>query len=422
MDRRNRFERDREENRAILKKVNRISTGRKKAGLDGVKIIVIMAGLMAVIAGFLIFIGNMDFPQPERRVQENGYEENIPQPTVNPTVYTDDNDDFVPFVPPEIDEDMVFYHEEGGRLELPVIGATGWVAVNSILREAPGAGEAQVRSLTAGQAFTILAENGDWWRVRLSDGETIGWVDHRRCMINLPDVLPSIIYKVSNAGQSLFRSSGFALEGITGEQLYSARAFNERLGRDEYIVPGMYPLARALHIAQQMALSRNHSFVIYEAYRPRTTQRTIVDGMNHLIRTNPLVNSAIVDSPWTLAWFISTGVSSHQRASAIDTSLARINDTEIKQTGSYSFLHFPNYSLIDTGTQMHELSPASAIMESPQGISAAAILGGINMTGSAVTAGIVRMQFFLASAGFTPLASEWWHFDHPPRIFIHRKY
>lgn len=417
MDRHRRPDRDREENRAILKKVNRISKGRKKAGIDGVKIIIIMVSMMVAIAAFLIFIGNLDFPQPGSRTQDNGYNGEIPSPTIDPIIDFDPYEDAVPFVPPIRGEDMVFYFDGGGRLELPVMGATGWVAVNTALRDAPGSDGTQVGSLSAGQAFTILEESGDWWRVRLSDGETVGWVDHRRCWINLPDVLPSVIYSISNAGQSLFRSSGFALEGITNMQLYSARSFNERLGREEYIVPSMYPMARALHTTQQIALDRGFTLVIYEVYRPRSTQRDVVDAMNILMRNNPLANAAITDSPWTLSWFISTGVSNHQRAAAVDTSLARVNETEILQTGEYSFYRITDYTLIATGTRMHELSPASAIVSRPIGITAAQILGGnVDLTGAAVTAGIVRMQHYFASAGFNPLASEWWHFDHQPSI------
>ncbi|MCL2604063.1 MAG: SH3 domain-containing protein [Defluviitaleaceae bacterium] len=406
---------NRDENRAILKKVNRISKGRKKAGIDGVKIIVIMVSLMAVIAAFLIFIGNMDFPQPGGRTQENGYEGEIPQPSIVP--FDPPEEDLTPFIPPDISEDMLFYPDEGGRLELPVIGATGWVASASALRDASGGAGAQIRVLPAGQAFTILAESGDWWQVRLPDGETVGWVDHRRCWINLPDVLPSIIYNISNADRSLFRSSGFMLDGITDMRLYSAKAFNERLGREEFIVPGMYPMARALHTVQQIALGRGDTLVIYEVYRPRSTQQSVVDAMNVLMRNNIMANTAISDSPWTLSWFISTGVSNHQRAAAVDTSLARVHDTEILQAGDYSYLRITNYTLIDTGTRMHELSPASAIVNRPIGITASQILGGnLDLTGAAVTTGIVRMQFYFASAGFNPLASEWWHFDHHPSI------
>jgi D-alanyl-D-alanine dipeptidase len=251
--------------------------------------------------------------------------------------------------------------------------------------------------------------------VRLPDGETEGWVDNRRCWINLPDVLPSIVYSIANASQSLFRSSGFALEGVTDTQLYSARSFNERLGREEYIVPGMYTLARALHNAQQFALERGDTLMLYEVYRPRVTQRAVVDAMNHLMRTNPVANSAITDSPWTLTWFVSTGTSNHQRAAAVDASLARVREMETAQAGDYSYIRVTEYTPVDTGTRIHELSPASAITHAPMSITSRMVLGGnVNMTGAAITAGIVRMQYYFAIAGFDLLASEWWHFDHQP--------
>jgi D-alanyl-D-alanine dipeptidase len=315
-----------------------------------------------------------------------------------------------------IDEDMLFYHEAGGRYELPVIGATGWVAAPSVLRNTSGSDGEPIADLTPGQVFTIIDDRGDWWRVRLPDGET-GWLDSRRCFINLPDIIPSIIYSVSNAGESLFRSGGYALPGITGEKLYSARAFNERLGRYEYIVPGMMSLARVLFLAQQAALEYNESLVVYEVYRPQSAQTAIVNAMNQLMQTNVSVNTAIDDSPWSLSWFISSGVSNHQRGAAADASLARIRGMEIAESGPYSFIRIVNYDKIPTGSPMHELSPVSAIVRSPRSISARQIVNGdMEMTGAAVTAGIKRMQIYFAGAGFNPLASKWWHFDHQASV------
>lgn len=401
--------RNRDENKAIIKKVNRVSKGRKKPGIDGVKLVVIMITMMVVIAGFLIFIGN--FSLPESWLPTPNANEPEPTPTTAPP-----EEVLVPFIFPEVDEDMLFFPRRGGRLELPVTGATGWVAANTALREAANVTSQRLADLVAGLAFTILSESGDWWYVRLSDGETTGWVDKRRCFINLPDVLPSIIYSVSNASASLFRSSGFDLPNVTGYPLYSAKTFNERLGRDEYIVPGLYLLARALFVVQQNALENGDTLVIYEVYRPMSAQKTVLDAMNELKRNNTTVNAAFADSYWNLTWYISSGVSNHQRGAAVDASLARIRDMEIKQTGDYSFFHISRYTEIYTKTQIHELSPASAITDFPRSIMARQIINESIETTDAVTPGIKRMQNYFALAGFNLLASEWWHFDHQPSV------
>ena len=77
-----------------------------------------------------------------------------------------------------------------GELELPVNGASGYAAVSLYLREEPDASASAAAVLEAGAGFTILEESGEWWRVRA--GETEGWVEHADCLINLPDVIPSI--------------------------------------------------------------------------------------------------------------------------------------------------------------------------------------------------------------------------------------
>jgi D-alanyl-D-alanine dipeptidase len=372
---------------------------------------------MAVIAVVLIFIGNLDLSHigTPSGTAENG---DAPLPTITDNVQEEMIEAAPPMVTPDIEADMLFYHHEGGLLELPLAGATGWAAVSSPLRDASGGAGAVVSTLAAGTVFTIVNHSGDWWFVRLPD-ETTGWVDSRRCFINLPDVLPSIVYNITNASASMFRSSGFALAGVTGQALYNAHGFNYRLGRYEYIVPGMLSMALSLHTVQQAAWADNFTLVIYESYRPRSAQTATLNAMNVLRRENAMVQNAITNSNFTLAWFISTGVSSHQRGAAVDVTLARVHETEIVQTGSHSFFRVSQHTEINTGTLMHELSPGAAIILSPQTIQPAEILSGtVDMNGPAMTGGIIRMQWYFAAAGFQPLASEWWHFNHRPAINI----
>ena len=373
-----------------------------------------MVGLLVVIAIFLMVVGHLDLSHIRERAaagDDNGYDV--------PDIITRVEDNFqvrTPLQLPASAEDALFYHEEGGLLELPIIGATGWVAAASALHASASHDSEEIADLPAGTAFTILSDSGDWWRVQLPDS-TIGWVDWRRCFINLPDVLPSIVYNITNANASQFRSSGFDLMGITGQPLYSARAVNDRLNRSEYIVPAMFPLARALHNAQQAAHEIGHTLVIYEAFRPQSAQTTVVNALTELMQNNATANSAFADSPWSLIWFMPSGTSNHQRGGTIAASLARINNVEILQSGNYSFLRFTNPTVITSVTRVHEMSPASAILDAPWGILANQIINEtVTMTGPAITDGIAYMQKIFAAAGMTPLASMWWHFDHSPSI------
>jgi hypothetical protein len=83
---------------------------------------------------------------------------------------------------------------QSGMWELPIEGASGYSAVR---QEVYGSGEAgTVGVLNAGQGFTILREMGPWWYV--ATDKPLGWVMHKFCLVNLPDILPSIVYNNTN--------------------------------------------------------------------------------------------------------------------------------------------------------------------------------------------------------------------------------
>ena len=200
--------------------------------------------------------------------------------------------------------DGINYSEQGGILELPVSGATGWAASTMPLRSEPNRSADVVLNLAPGQGFTILAEYGDWWNVRLGGigglskaNSVSGWVLHRGCFINLPDVIPSVVFDITNAYSSVKRSGGYEIPNITGYALYEARAFNHRLGRYEFIVPVLYSTSLRIFQAQQSALADGNTIIIYEAFRPRITQQSVVNNLQLLMDSNAVVRRAINTPP-----------------------------------------------------------------------------------------------------------------------------
>ena len=257
--------------------------------------------------------------------------------------------------------------------------------------------------LEPGTAFTILKEEGDWWQVRCR-GET-GWVDHRICFINLPDVVPSILYDATNSYDSLYRSAGKALSGVTGESLYPGMTYNPRLGRSEFMMPVLYAMAYRICEAQQAALSEGNSLVIYEAYRPYSTQRAVVKALTALIRSDPEVDAAVNRGPWGPGNFIAMGYSNHQRGFAMDVSLAKVWSTREEQVGDYTVLQVVDYDLYEMPTPMHELSADAVTFTRPTGAwRTAEPAPGMNDPAFA-------LQRYCTDAGMTPLSSEWWHFN-----------
>jgi len=309
------------------------------------------------------------------------------------------------------------YSEQGGRLELPVSGATGWAASAMPLRSEPNQRTDVVLNLVPGQGFTILAEYGEWWNIQLGNtngiedsGGISGWVLHRGCFINLPDVIPSAIFDITNAYSSVKRSSGYEIPNITGYALYEAWTFNHRLSRYEFIVPVLYSTSKRIFEAQQAALADGNTIIIYEAFRPQTTQRSVVSNLQLLMDSNAWVRRAINTQPWSLNWFISTGISNHQRGVAIDAGLGRVISYETRTSGEYAYTLVTAFERYIMPTAMHELSPLAATFTRPVSSSSPDAWRTAPLA-YGMTEGATLLQRYLTDAGFTPLSSEWWHFN-----------
>ena len=307
-------------------------------------------------------------------------------------------------VRPEESEPLLYE----GDLELPVNGATGYASVLMDLKATADAGSETISELEAGTAFEVLEEVGDWWYVRTATES--GWVQHLYCFINLPDVVPSIIYDNTNTYASKFVSSGKTIPGITGEALYDGKAYNMRLGKVSDIVPVLYSMSKKIHLAQQAALEEGNTLVIYEGYRPFFAQKLTVDALTTLAAADPEVMAGINTHPWDTNWFIATSISNHQMGYAIDVTLAKITEQQEFVIGDYTATAVTGYTEYTMPTTIHELSMASATFTGPVKSSSPTAWLQANLADTMNEAAIL-LQRYCTDAGLTPLASEWWHFN-----------
>jgi len=306
---------------------------------------------------------------------------------------------------------IINYPDQGGRLELPVSGATGWAASSLPLHTEPEQSADVILNLVPGQGFTIITEYGEWWNVSISGAKSIsGWVQHRSCLINLPDVIPSIIYDITNVHSSVKRSSNYEIPGIIGDALYEAQTFNYHLGRHEFIVPVLYSTSMRLFEAQQAALADGNTLIIYEALRPHITQQRIVNDLRKLMDSNVNVQRSIITQPWSLNWFISTGISNHQRGIAVDVGLGKIIYYEVRMNDTFTYTHITAFERHAMPMEMHELSLLAAVFTSPVPSSFVDAWRTTTVTNN-ITEGAILLQLYLTDAGFSPLALEWWHFN-----------
>lgn len=250
-----------------------------------------------------------------------------------------------------------------------------------------------------GTAFLILEEKDGWWYV--SRGGETGWIEHRYCMINLPDVIPSMIYDDANAYSSLFVSCGKDIPGVTGEAFYSSLTYNARLDRSEFIMPILYSAARNICAAQHRALAEGNCIVVYQTFRPYDTQVAVAKAVSALAKTDPGVKAGISTPPWSIDWFIATGVSNHQRGYALDVSMVKVYGTETRYIGSLPYLYMTDFAFYEMPTAMHELSIAAASTVAPNS----------SKLSRTMNEPAIALRGYFTSSGLSPLASEWWHFN-----------
>ena len=324
------------------------------------------------------------------------------------TVSVIETQDLNPTTENPIVETGIDYLSEGGKLELPINGASGYASIALRLREGPSIETNAITTLMAGKGFTVLDEKDDWWQIETDNN--IGWVMHKYCFINLPDVIPSIVYYNSNADASKIMTSKKSVPNITGQKLYDVFKFNDRIDREVYITPVLYAMAPKISAAQQAALADGNTLIIYEGFRPYAVQEKIFNNVSALVTLDPVVEAGISDALWSIEWFIASGVSNHQQGYAIDVSLGKVLNKETKKTGDYSFTNILDYTEYSMPTQIHELSTASIVFKSPVSPSSNTLWREAILVDS-ITPDAIMLQKYCTEAGLTPLASEWWHFN-----------
>lgn len=301
--------------------------------------------------------------------------------------------------------------EEGNfQFELPIEGATGFASVKMDLIENPYSDtKTVVETLKPGTAFTIKGESEYYFFVDViaEEWEKVGWVKKDLTFINLPDIIPSIVYYDSNSDSSLFRSSGIVLPDITGNQLYDCYLYNPRFQKKQYVMPVIYDMACKIMKAQQAALNEGNSLKIYETYRPHSVQVKVSSTLANLMSSNPQVNQGI--SSWGRGWFIATGYSNHQRGKAMDVSLVGVNSMTKYSTGNCEYYEVDTYEEYSMPSPMHELSTQAVTFK--YGVSRDNWKGTPLSKGMEESKGAKLLQKYCTNAGLTPLASEWWHFD-----------
>lgn len=295
--------------------------------------------------------------------------------------------------------------------EKSLFGSTGWAAIDLPLKETANGSSNTVTTVSEGQPFIILGESGNYWEIKY--GSYHGYVEHNYCMINLPDVVPSIKYNITNANESIYTTANYDvngvthndIDGITGTTLYgncsnntcqkvgtNGKVMNNKIGRNEFIVPSLYSTAKKIAAAQILAVQNNRSLMIYDSYRPFSVSQKVSNAFSDLLNSNSEVLAGL--GGWDKSWFLASNMSSHNVGVAIDVSLWDNQN---------------NQEVADMPTVIHNLSAAATRCSSATNDASGCTLSSSmqNSTSAMLLSNIMSNQ----SVGMTPLASEWWHFQ-----------
>ncbi|WP_325228257.1 M15 family metallopeptidase [Oscillibacter sp.] len=259
--------------------------------------------------------------------------------------------------------------------------STIWPIQSLTLYEDPGKG-ARLASVPGGTALCVLAEEGDWFRVRY--GEEYGWVDSRFCMIDLPEYVGDhCTYDITNSYDSLFAVHGSPIREVTHQVLPGYE--DVQLEDGTFLVPYLYPCAKKLLTAAQAAEADGLRLKIYEAFRPQRATRFSYDAAEKQLRDPALTESGgqvgmslsklMTDNGrFSLGSFLARTISSHNRGIALDLTLEK-----------------PDGGELEMQSVIHDLSWYSETY-----------LNNLNAK---------LLEGYMKAVGMNGLSSEWWHFQ-----------
>lgn len=143
----------------------------------------------------------------------------------------------------------------------------------------------------------------------------------------------------------------------------------------------------------------------------------VASSLIELMRSDQEVRAEIESPPWSIGWFIASGVSNHQQGYAIDVSLGKVIETGQKICRKHAYTSITKYEEYMMPTEIYELGTAAVSMSTPVTSQNPTAWREVEPAASMNQAAL-NLQLYCTSAGLTPPASEWWHFNDLGRLNI----
>ena len=270
-------------------------------------------------------------------------------------------------------------------------GATVWPMVKIDFYKKSN-GTSKIGTIPQGYALKVIDmtnknnSNNSYVKVKYNGKE--GYINGWLTLINIPDVMPSVISNITNANASIYKSRKYNLSGITGKDIYGA-------DWKYTMAPIRIDTTKKIQAVSSLALKYGNKLKIYDSFRPWIVQRKIADSVKSswftgkwYTITSDFDSSKNTNGPGATyisdskGWFIaiaSSAPSSHNLAKAIDVTLVFSDDNQE----------------IPTQSSMHELSGNS--IPTKQQVDS--------------NKGELALNYLFTNNGFMFLPSEWWHFE-----------
>lgn len=129
-------------------------------------------------------------------------------------------------------------------------------------------------TVKTGDAYCVIDEKEGLFGIRF-EGNT-GYIDSNYCMINLPEYMEDLCYyDITNSHNSLYMVHDYEIPQVTDTVIQGYEKIQMYSG--EQLVPLLYPAARKLVVAANLAREEGYTLKIYDAFRPRKATLNIYE-------------------------------------------------------------------------------------------------------------------------------------------------
>ena len=228
--------------------------------------------------------------------------------------------------------------------------------------------------------------------VLVAYGEQLYLVPESYVLVNMPDFLPGVVFDIVYAYSTTSQCAGEDIPGVTGTCLpgyVEGKQANAYLGHDQFAVPCAYATALKARYAEELLEERGYRLLVFDAYRPMTAQWYLSDSFSAACANNSVMQASM--GAWGLGWYVANGASGHNFGADLDVGVCDQSGEPIAMPSAFD-------AFDDTGhLTAYPMDSASITPDS-------------YCSAVAENEACMALHEAFVSAGFSELASEWWHF------------